>query len=104
MPIASITRGLSLPSSGELAERLQRLLVLLDARHEDRGMVACDAAEILVGANAKDTRLSGLRERAVVVLQAELAEAEERIRRRRFSARGASPPERVAALRVSVEL
>ena len=80
MPIASITRGLSFPVERELAKRLERLLVLLDARHEDGGMIAGDAAEVLV-ADAKDSRLHQVLQRAVVVLQAELAQAEKRVRR-----------------------
>ena len=42
-------------------------------------MVAGDVAEVLVG-DAQVTRLHQVRERAVVVLQAELAQAEERVR------------------------
>ena len=66
--------------AGKLAERLERLFVLLGPRHQHGRVIAGDAREILCVADAEDARLQQELQRAVVLLQTELAQAEERIR------------------------
>ena len=66
-------------------------------------MVPGHASEILVG-DAKDARLHQVLQRAVVLLQAELAEAEKRVRRAVLRRQLRHAPEGVAALRELVEL
>ena len=61
----------------ELAQRLERLLVLLRPAHEDGRVVAGDASEIGHVADAVDPRLQQVLQRAVVFLEPELAQAEE---------------------------
>ena len=95
--------GVVVSFGGEFAERLERLLVLLDPRHQDRGVKARDAPELFGVSDAEHTRLQQVLQRPVVLLQAELAQAEKGIG---GAVPGREPHDfakRVAAMRLVVE-
>jgi hypothetical protein len=62
----------------EFAERLERLLVLFDARHQHGGVIARDAAKLRRVSDSEHSRLQQMLQRLVVVLDPEFTQTEER--------------------------
>ena len=80
MPIASITFGLSLPSTANSVSSCKRVLVLLASRQQDRDVVPDDAREVLVFAEPDLARLEQVDHCRVERPQLDLAQALERPR------------------------
>ena len=98
MPIASITRGLSSPSLANSPSVSSACSYCSMPRHQDGRVIPGDAAEVRHVADAEDARLQQVLQRAVVVLERELAQAEERLRRAVLRREARDGPELVAAL------
>ena len=102
-PIASITRGLSLPSAANSPSVSRACSNCSAARHQERRVIAGGPTELGHVADPERARLEQVLERPVVLLQPEFAQPEKRVGGAVLRREAKHAPERVAALRVIVE-